>query len=213
MLFKEKELVKITIVYKVDEYITLKLEKGITNIYIKGKKFNHCKYLLLNLEVDKIPEYDNFDSIDEVFEYYSRENETSRVVLEPEQEFIGHCSNLQAWVENDYNVNILHTSLSFPLLIRLSYLGNSKAKIALKEEIAERLLSKNRNTVLYFLEMDYLYLYEIEELEFLFEEIDIKDQGILKKINKLMNSKRINNISKKKKHQVIVLEEVGWGGY
>ena len=211
-------MVKISTIYKINEQITLKLENDKTNIYINGERFDQCKYLLLNLEAEAIPEYDGFKSIDEVFEYYGRTNERNKFILEPKQEFIGHCSNISAWVENHYNVNILHTSLSFPLLIRLSYLGDIKAKIALKEEIAERLLAKNRNTVLYFLETDYLFLFEVEELEFLFEQIcpslfDIEDQAILKKINKLINSKRIIDKMKKKKHQIINLEERGWKVY
>lgn len=194
----------------------MKLEKNKTNIYIKGERFDQCKYLLLNLETEEIPEYDGFKSIDEVFEYYGKNNERNKFILDPKQEFIGHCSNIQAWVENDYNVNILHTSLSFPLLIRLSYLGNAKAKIALKEEIAERLLAKNRNTVLYFLEMDYLFLFEIEELEFLFEQVDIDDQEILKMINKLMNHKRIFGRIENKKHETVTmktLENIGFEVY
>ena len=168
---------------------------------------------MLNLEAEEIPEYDDFNSIDEVFEYYSRKNERNKFILDPKQEFIGHCSNIEAWVENNFNVNILHTSLSFPLLIRLSYLGNSKAKIVLKEEIAERLLSKNRNTVLYFLEMDYLYLYEVEELEFLFEQVDIEDQDILNKINKLINNKRIFGKLENKKHQIVSMRTLENRGF
>ena len=209
----KKGLIKITTIYKINENITLKLENNRTNIYIKGEKFDQCKYLLLNLEAEAIPEYDDFESIDDVFKYYSRKNESNKFILDPKTEFVGHCSNLQAWVENGYNPNILHTSLSFPLLLRLSYLGDNDAKIALKEEIAKRMLSKNRNTVLYFLELDYLFLFEIEELEFLFDEVDIKDQKILKSINRLINHKRIIDKMKKKKHQVINLEERGWRGY
>ena len=209
----EKEMTKNNTIYTINEDITLKLEGRRTNIYIRGEKFNHCKYLLINLEPKEIPEYDDFESMDEVFKFYSKKNEWNKRVLEPEQEFIGHCSNLQVWVENDYNVNILHTKLSFPLLTRLSYLGDKKATIVLKEVIAERLLSKNKNTVIFFLETDYLHLFEIEELEFLFEGVGIEDQETLQKINKLMNSKRIINLSKKRKHQKIELEKRGWGGY
>ena len=167
--------------------------------------------MLLNLDVEKIPEYDEFDSIDDIMDYYSKANErgVNSIKLEPKQEFIGHCSNIQAWVENDYNVNILHSKLSFSLLSALSFYGNSKAKIMLKEEIARRLLSKNKNTILYFLETDYLYLYEIEELEFVFDEIDIEDQFVLKKINKLMNHRRIYDKMKAKGHHVISLEIKG----
>ena len=35
--------------FKVNDYITLKLEDGKTIIYVKGKRFDQCKYLLLNI--------------------------------------------------------------------------------------------------------------------------------------------------------------------
>lgn len=33
--------------FKVNEYITLKLEGGKTNIYVKGQLFNQCKFYCL----------------------------------------------------------------------------------------------------------------------------------------------------------------------
>jgi len=34
------------LVFKVNEFLILKLEKGKTNIYIKNRRFNQCKYLI-----------------------------------------------------------------------------------------------------------------------------------------------------------------------
>ena len=63
-------------------------------------------------------------------------HERDKTVLDPKTEFIGHCSNLQAWYENGYNLGILHSSLSFPLLKVLSMEGDSRAKMVLKELVA-----------------------------------------------------------------------------
>ncbi len=43
--------------FNVNEYITLKLEDGRTNIYIKGELFRQCKFLLLNIPVEEIKDF------------------------------------------------------------------------------------------------------------------------------------------------------------
>ena len=48
-----------------------------------------------------------------------------------------NCSNLQAWVENKYDLRIIHTNLGFPLLKKLAEFDKN-ALISLKEEIAFR---------------------------------------------------------------------------
>ena len=59
--------------------------------------------------------------------------------ITPKQEFWGHCSNIQAWVECEYDTRLLHSNLSFPLLKALSDAGDQLALIRFKEEIALRL--------------------------------------------------------------------------
>ena len=44
--------------FKINEFITLKLENNSTNIYVKGVRFNQCKYLLLNISTKKIRKYE-----------------------------------------------------------------------------------------------------------------------------------------------------------
>ena len=45
-------------IFKVNEHLTLKLEGNETNIYVNYKKFIQCKYLLLNIPVEKIEDFD-----------------------------------------------------------------------------------------------------------------------------------------------------------
>jgi len=53
--------------FKVNDYITLKLRDEITIIYVKGKEFLQCKYLLL-INPHEEERYWEIDSIDEVKE-------------------------------------------------------------------------------------------------------------------------------------------------
>jgi hypothetical protein len=64
--------------------------------------------------------------------------------ITPEEEFWGHCSNLQAWAEYGYDTRLLHSNLSFPLLKRLTEVGDPKARRVFKEEIVKRYYEGNR---------------------------------------------------------------------
>jgi len=117
-----------------NEFISLKLEKGKTQIYINDKLFNQCKFLLITLPVDEFDDFEGYDSMDEVIEAVNSNSidkilkETSKRdgrtepradELSNEEEFIGHCSNIQAWVENDYNYRILESKLSIPIIMEI----------------------------------------------------------------------------------------------
>ncbi len=191
----------------ISKNLVLKLENDITNIYVNGEKFLHCKYILLNFEKRDISEYDKFENMDQVIKHYSRKHESDKTLLSPDTEFIGHCSNLQYWYENQYDLNILHSSLSIPLLRELANSGDEMARMAIKEEILLRVKSNNQNnnTIIVFLEEEYFDYFEIEELEILFENIDIEDQLLLRRINKYINKKRIiDNLKKTKKRNIKV---------
>ncbi len=132
--------------FKVIEYITLKMEGNKTNIYVNGELFNQCKFLLLNIPVNKISSFDEIESIDEAVERLDRSMEgrgRKNFMIPPETEFWGHCSNLQVWAEMNYDTRILHRNLAFPLLKKLAQVGDPIAKKALKDEIAKRFLSGN----------------------------------------------------------------------
>lgn len=85
--------------FKINEYFSLRLEDGVTNIYVAGKIFDQCKYLLLNIPKQEIEEWNKFDSIDEVSESLDHSlegDEAYKYEIPPETEFWAHCSNLQA---------------------------------------------------------------------------------------------------------------------
>jgi hypothetical protein len=80
------------------------------------------------------------DSIDELaLNKDARILETGNVekMVDSNTQLFVHVSNLQAWVEHDYDTRILHSNLSFPLLKELSKYDD-KAKVIYESEIIER---------------------------------------------------------------------------
>ena len=157
--------------YKINEFITLKLEKGKTVIYVKDEKFLQCKYLLIEIPKDNLKDFDDFMSIDDVSEKldHSLEHDIRYNKLNPEVEFWGHCSNLQAWSENFYDTSLLHSNLAFPLLKKLTDIEDPKARRIFKDEIAERLTNLYTNVAQYLIQENYLEYFNNEELELLME--------------------------------------------
>lgn len=136
--------------FEVNDFITLKLEvRGLefkTCIYIAGKYFRTCAYLLI-VQPDKLIQGES-ESIDDVAENLSEtlyDVRAEDLGLSPEQEFIGHCSNLQAWCDYDYDTRILHSSLAFPLLRRLKEVGDKRASEKYYEELIDRYLNGSEN--------------------------------------------------------------------
>jgi len=108
----------------VNEFISLKLEGNQTKIYVNGEHFNQCKYLLISIPINEIEEWDHYDSMDEIIKatQKSREDgwrggERHARELTPQEAFWGHCSNLQAWANNNYDYRILDTRLSIPIIL------------------------------------------------------------------------------------------------
>ena len=55
-------------IFRVNDYITLKLESRKTNIYVNGKLFNQCKFLLLFIPTNNTHLLEELDSIDGISE-------------------------------------------------------------------------------------------------------------------------------------------------
>ncbi|MFW9896528.1 MAG: leucine-rich repeat domain-containing protein [Candidatus Thorarchaeota archaeon] len=144
--------------YIVNTYLSLRLEDNKTNIYVEGELFQQCKFLLLDIAVDHVSSFDNIESVDEaeVKLDLSLEKGNDYSLMTYEDEFWGHCSNLQVWYENSYNTKLLHRNLAFPLLKRLTEAGDTLAKRVFTEEIAKRLESGYPSVVKYLIEEDYL---------------------------------------------------------
>jgi Leucine-rich repeat (LRR) protein len=163
----------------VNKYLSLKLEKGKTVIYVENIPFKQCKYLLLNIPVDEITHIDNLKSIDEVSEKLDHDLEPTNVAsnynkIPPKVEFWGHCSNLQVWYENNYDTKLLHSNLAFPLLKKLTEVGDLLARKVFKEEIAKRYNTGVKSVRAYLKNGKYLkFLTNEEFFSLLDEEYDI----------------------------------------
>ena len=97
--------------------------------------------LLLNIPVNNLGDYFNEGSIDEIegkLDHSHHYKPPGVQEIDPKTEFWGHCSNLQVWVENNYDTRLIHRNLSFPLLKKLTEVGDPTARRHFKEEIAKR---------------------------------------------------------------------------
>ena len=189
--------------FKINEYLTLKLENNETTIYVKDERFVQCKFLLLEVPVNKITSLDDIDSIDEVAERLDNALEPLRGKINDkiplETEFWGHCSNLQVWYEHDYDTRLLHSNLSFSLLKKLTEVEDSLAKKVFKDEIAKRIASEYLPVITYLIEEGYLDYFNEEEVKTLFQGCEFIEHK-KKKIPVIQNilclrGKKIKNLS------------------
>ena len=166
--------------FKINRYITLKLVGERTELYVNGESFIHCKSLILSIPKEQLDKYELLDSIDEaaeVFDHYIDDhmvyakermpivqNDESLSLLSPEEEFWGHCSNLQVWAENDYDTRLIKSNLAFPLLKELAESGDSRAEVRLKEEIIARIQSGYEPVIEYLKWEGYIDMLNNEEL-------------------------------------------------
>ena len=136
-------------IFKINDLVDLRLINNKTHIYIDNKPFIICAHLLLNIPTEAIQRYDEIKSIDEIIDL-SKSTEEFQYMISPEEEFMGHCSNIQAFFENGLNTDILHTNIAFPLLKKLVELNFEPARKVFKEEIVIR-FNEGTNHSRYFL--------------------------------------------------------------
>ena len=160
-LFKRRD--KAVKIFKINDLVDLRLINNKTYIYIKNKPFIICAHLLMNIPVEKIHRYDEIRSIDETVELF-KSTEKMQYMISPEEEFMGHCSNIQAFFENGLNTDILHTNIAFPLLRKLVELNYEPARRVFKEEIVIRFNEGTRSSKFFLASGGYLdYLNEKEK--------------------------------------------------
>ncbi len=166
--------------WRINRFLTLKLEGKVTAIFVSDKRFQQCKHLFLSIPINNIDRLDEIESIDEAAgELESNLNKFPQI--SPTEEFWAHCSNLQAFYENNYNTKIHHSNLAFPLLKKLHEEGDPIAKKVFKEEIAKRLSSKYSNTILFLLENNYEFFLTREEFETLYYNLNQEKKELIKR--------------------------------
>lgn len=184
------------LIFRINNFIDLRFEDGKTNIYVNNRLFNHCKYILLNVPTDGSKDITEIDSIDEAVENL---NESLEIIgnkiykINPETFFWAHCSNLQTWYENNYNTNLIHSNLAFPLLKELTKAGDLKAMKIFKEEVAKRFESNNLNVIQFLLYNKYLDWLNREELEIVLQPISASLTNlVIRKLKELIKSTLAN---------------------
>ena len=128
-------------------------------------------------------DHNEIDSVDEAAEKldWSLERQQNKAIKIPaEVEFWGHCSNLQVWYEKNYDTRLLHSNLAFPLLKKLTDVGDPLARRVFKEEIAKRLTSNHLSVVLFLVERKYLSYLELDELIALKNELSNEVTSFIK---------------------------------
>jgi len=181
--------------FQVNDYITLRLVRDETVIFVAGEHFMQCKKLLIDIPVGDMENFDDIESIDEVADMLKWNVELGRQEgveydLSPETEFFGHCSNLRGWWEHNYNTNLIHRNLAFPLLKKLTEVGDPVAKRVFKEEITKRFESGSPNVIKYLLIQGYL--------EYIKTEINIENlflnERFLESLKKASSPAELNSI-------------------
>lgn len=163
-------------IFKVNKYITLKLENGLINIYIKRKLFKT-------------------QSINEVSETQINNNNRSPVSISFDTIFWRYCSNLQSWFKSNYDTRLLHISLSFPLLKKLTEVGDPIAKRVFKEEISKIFESNHPQTTEYIINEGYLDSLNYEELNSLLENLNFNIRSS-EDLIAIINSGSLANLSR-----------------
>jgi len=191
--------IEFPIKYQINAFLNLRFEEDTTSLYIKDEYFRKCSYVLLGLiKNDKEMEDNqkNFECIDEAIDQIDQIDET----LLPLEEFKAQCSNFQAFADYDYNTDILSYQLSFPLLKKLSSVGDPIAKSRFREEIIKRISSDYFPVIIYLLDEGYLDQFNESEMALILEDLEklnnsyiklfLRKRKYLKGFNCLFDSKR-----------------------
>ena len=116
----------------------------------------------------KIEQFDHIESIDQASDLLNHsldpyKQPSREVSIPPEVEFWGHCSNLQAWVENGYDMRIIDSEIGFSLLRKMKEVGYPSIDKIYKEEMIKRFKSGWLPTIEYLLNGNYLLDFTEEE--------------------------------------------------
>ena len=176
--------------FEVNEFISLKLIQGEIIIFVDGERFNQCRYVLL-VDPLKNEQQGEIGSIDEAQAIYNNDLESEvtpeELGITKEQEFWAHSSNLQTWAENGYNSRLLHRNLAFPLLKKLTEVGDVNAKKVFKEEIGKRFVSGFFPVMAYLFKEGYLDVLTSEEFSSLLDEINYSKLDLNKLLINITN--------------------------
>jgi hypothetical protein len=137
------------------------LENNETNIYIRKKKLKICKIIVL-------ADPNSLNSIEEISDKYEEiqyRYNRHRKMLTPETEFWAHCSNLQAWAENNYSPVLLDFRLAEPILKELVIAGDFLAKEQVDRSEEKNLENGDIDTWYWYIKSKSFYILSEEQFE------------------------------------------------
>lgn len=156
--------------FKINGLISLRSRQGRTYIYIKEEPFYQCGDLILSMIIQDLDENKNDELVSEAVK-----RSMYPQTIDPMQEFWGHCSAIQAWVDSDYDSHLLHYKLAFPLLRKLVKEGDQKAIEVYYDKVTELFNNGKLYQVIYLIEEDLLNPLSSEKINLLFEGFPFKD--------------------------------------
>ncbi len=143
----------------ISDLIDLVWENDKPRIYVDGKPFLYCAFLVASIDTSKASEIRSVDEIAEIPGSHSLEGlGAENQGITPDEQMWGFASSLQGWVESGYNTRAIHSNLAFPLLKELAKAGDAKAKRELQWGLVERLKEGVETTALVILETASEYL-------------------------------------------------------
>lgn len=178
--------------FKINRFITLKLENGKTNIYINNELFNQCKYILMRKNVNDLEDLLEIESVDELAQRSiddlaeDLDHSLENIDIPAKVRFWVHCSNLQVWTENNYDTRLIHSNLAFPLLKKLTEVGDLNAIKVFKHEILKRFLEGGSTTKEFLIQEKYFDYLSEEEIRSI---LPINDQLLLEDLEQILQIK------------------------
>jgi len=121
----------------------------VVEVYVDGQQSLNCASLVASID-DLVEHARDIKAIEDLETLPGIElvecDDVADVFGTPEAELAAHASNLQAWVENDYDTHLLHCNIAFPLLVDLTRAGDAKARRVLESTIDERIRDGSSTT-------------------------------------------------------------------
>lgn len=149
--------------FKINNLVDLRLINNRTYIYIDNKRFVQCFNLLFNVAPEKSRSYINIKNMDEASQILGVRYSAWFMRISPKEAFMAHCSNIQAFFENELNTDLLHSDIAFPLLKKLVQLGYQPAEKVFAEEIVKRYNEGTRESRMFLRSEGYLKYLNKEE--------------------------------------------------
>ncbi|TXT56376.1 MAG: hypothetical protein BAJALOKI2v1_570024, partial [Promethearchaeota archaeon] len=77
---------------EMNQYLSVRLVKGLTEVFVGEKRINQCKLVLMNFPRETAEELGRFETIDELAEFAEKNELDFTPEITPEEEFWAHCS-------------------------------------------------------------------------------------------------------------------------